>query len=186
MHASSPLQGSLSGQGVPSAAVPTWQPVSGSHVFEVQGSMSVQTSGVPARQVPASSQTSAPLQTVASSHGVAGGSATAAQPTSTTHESAVHALPSLQTRSALSSHTPAPSQVSSPLQGSESGQGDPAVAGSFWHSSTGSHVSVVQSLRSSQFGGGPATHSCALLQVSLPLHTVSSSHGVPGVGIAPS
>jgi hypothetical protein len=64
----------VSGHAVPTGSKPIWQPAVGSHEFVVQAFVSLQSGGAPAWQTPAPSQVSAPLHTVTSGHGVAGGS----------------------------------------------------------------------------------------------------------------
>jgi hypothetical protein len=153
-----------------------WQPLTGWHVSVVQPSPSSQLSGVPAVQMPAW-QVSSPLQTSASAHGVPLSTGVLAQPKTGSQPSVVQALPSSQSSAVPAVHTP-PWQVSSPLQTSPSAHGVPFATGVFVQPVSGSQVSVVQTLLSSQLSGAPAVQTPAW-QVSSPLQRSPSVHGVP-------
>src|SRR5262245_56623385 len=90
-HVSAPLQALVSGQGTPFAAAVTWQPRIGSQMSIVHTLLSLQTSGVPARQAPRL-QTSLLLQMLPSLQVVPSGKTVLvhAPPVQT---SLVHALP---------------------------------------------------------------------------------------------
>jgi hypothetical protein len=64
------------------------------------------------------------------------------------------------------------------LHTSPSAQGVPFTTGVFEHPKTGSQLSVVHTLLSSQLIGVPAEHT-PLWQVSSPLQTLPSGHAVP-------
>jgi hypothetical protein len=133
-----------------------WQPNTGSHVSVVQMLPSLQTSGVPAVQVPLW-QVSAPLQGLPSEQD---------EPFATTvfwqlpplQTSDVHGLPSLQSVATTQDWHPG---IGAWLQ--------PEIA---------LHVSVVQALLSLQSSGVPAVH-VPLWQVSAPLQTVESAQDEP-------
>src|SRR5690242_2447485 len=69
-------------------------------------------------------------------------------------------------------------QDSAPLQASPSLHGAPSVTGVLLQPASGSQLSVVQALPSSQAGGVPAAHVPAT-QVSAPLHASPSLHEEP-------
>ena len=86
-------------------------------------------------------------------------------------------LPSLQLSALPAVHTPA-WHVSAPLHTLRSRHGVPLSTGVCRQPKTASHVSVLQTLPSSQLSGVPAAQAPAW-QVSLPLHTLPSLHEVP-------
>jgi hypothetical protein len=90
--------------------------------------------------------------------------------------SVVQALPSSQLRADPGVQTPI-WQVSLPLQTLPSLHDVPFATAAWPQPSTGSQVSVVQGLLSSQLSGAPAVH-VPPWQVSFPLQTVASGHGV--------
>src|SRR5215468_94231 len=92
---SAPLQASPSEHAVPSVTAGCSQPFTASQVSVVHGLLSLQLSGVPGAQVPAS-QVSAPLQTSPSEHAVPSGTAGCWQPFTASQVSVVHGLLSLQ------------------------------------------------------------------------------------------
>jgi hypothetical protein len=96
-----------------------------------------------------------------------------AQPLGDGHESLVHAFPSSQFGGGPPTQLP-PEQASPVVQSFWSSHG--AVLLVLRHPVVGSHVSVVQTLPSSQLGGGPPTQSL-FEQVSLVVHLLPSSHG---------
>jgi hypothetical protein len=108
------------------------------------------------------------------------------QPLTGVQVSVVQALPSLQSRAVPALQTPF-WQVSVPLQTLESAQEVPFSTGVLAHPKTGSQVSVVQELPSLQSRTVPALQT-PFWQVSVPLQTLVSSHGVPfdtGVFVQP-
>jgi hypothetical protein len=99
------------------------------------------------------------------------------QPLMALQASVVHALPSLQLSAGPGVQTPL-WQVSAPLQTVLSAHDVPLGTATFWHPTTGSQLSVVQTLLSLQLSAVPAAQT-PLWHVSLPLQTVPSAHGVP-------
>jgi hypothetical protein len=153
-----------------------WQPLTGWQVSVVQPLPSSQLSGVPAEHTPAW-QVSSPLQTSPSGQGVPLSTGLVVQPKTGSQLSVVHTLPSSQVSGVPAVHTP-PWHVSSPLQTSPSRQGVPLTTVVFWQPVTGSQLSVVHGLLSSQLSAVPAVHTPPW-QVSLPLQTLPSGHAVP-------
>src|SRR5881398_257321 len=160
------------------------------------GAAGGQTGGGPPTQVPPA-QVSAVVQSSLSSHGEL--FAVFMQPVAGSHESVVHtllssqlragpptqappaqvsavvqALPSLQDRVfGVPTHAPA-AQVSPEVQGLRSSHG--RVFGVFTQPVTGSHVSVVHTLPSTQLGGGPPTQTPPA-QVSAVVQALPSLQG---------
>jgi hypothetical protein len=99
------------------------------------------------------------------------------QPESGWHESVVQALASSQLSGVPAAHTPA-WQVSAPLQTLPSTHGVPLSTGLLEHPKMGSQPSVVHTFESSQLRAVPAVHR-PTWQVSVPLQTLPSLHGVP-------
>jgi len=151
-----PLQTVVSAHDEPLGTAVVWQPRIGLQLSVVQTLPSLQTGGVPAVHVPAW-QVSSPLQRFPSAHEEPLGSTVLLQ-TPVLQTSLVHGLPSAQ--SAFTTHDSQPGM------------------GVFWQPLTAEHESVVQALPSLQLSGVPAAHT-PLWQVSLPLHTLASAHGVP-------
>ena len=104
----------LSGHAVPLATLVFWHPLVALHVSVVHTLLSLQLSAVPAAQMPPW-QVSAPLQTVASAHGVPFRTAVFWQPNVGLQESEVQTLESLQLRVVPGAQVP-DWQVSAPLQ----------------------------------------------------------------------
>jgi hypothetical protein len=99
------------------------------------------------------------------------------QPLTGVQVSVVQALPSLQLSVVPAVQAPF-WQVSLPLQTLESAHEVPFSTGALAHPKTGLQLSVVHTLPSSQSSGVPAVQD-PLWQVSLPLQTLASAHGVP-------
>jgi hypothetical protein len=171
-----PLHARPSSQLVPLATATCWQPSTASHESAVHGLPSSQLSAVPAAQLP-DWHSSAPLQTFPSPQLIPLGTGVLWQPSTASHESAVQTLPSSQLSAVPAVQEP-PWHVSAPLHTVASAQLVPFVTGGFWHPSTASHESAVQTLPSSQASGVPGVHAPAW-QVSAPLHTVPSAQLVP-------
>jgi hypothetical protein len=95
------------------------------------------------------------------------------------HPSVVHGFRSSQASGVPERQLPA-WQLSMPLQGLPSEHEVPAGTGAWAQPLTASQVSAVQGFASSHTGGVPGWQAPAR-QVSRPLHTVASSHGVPSV-----
>jgi hypothetical protein len=144
-----PLQVSAVVQAFPSSQaavlVVFWQPSTGSQVSSVQTLPSSQFSGEPPTQTPLL-QVSTVVQVSPSSQAAV--LLVFWQPSTGSQVSSVQTLPSLQLGGGPPLQTPPP-QVSPVVQASPSSQA--AVLFEFWHPSTGSHESVVQTLLSSQF-----------------------------------
>jgi hypothetical protein len=206
---SAPLQTLPSAHAVPFATGVVVQPVAGLQPSVVHTLPSLQTSGVPAVQVPAW-QLSAPLQVLPSGHAVPLGTTALLhtpdeqvsavhgfeslqsactlqevqpaigvfwQPLTVLQLSAVHALLSLQLRAAPAVQVP-PWQVSAPLQTLVSAHNVPFRTAVAVQPKTALHPSVVHTLPSLQLSGVPAVQ-VPLWQLSAPLHTLPSRHGVP-------
>jgi hypothetical protein len=93
-HVSLPLQAFASAQRLPSGNGTRSQPPNGEHESTVHGLLSLQSSGVPARQKP-SPQTSLPLHGSLSGHGVPAANIVVEHlPVTGEHDSMVHGLPS--------------------------------------------------------------------------------------------
>jgi hypothetical protein len=167
---------SPSRHGVPLSTGPLVQPKTGSQLSLVHTLPSSQLSGVPAVHTPAW-QVSVPLQTLPSLQTVPLSTGVLAQPVTGSQLSVVHTLPSVQSRAVPAVHTP-PWQVSAPLQTSPSGHAVPFTTAVFVQPKTGSQLSVVHTLLSSQLRGVPAVHT-PLWHVSAPLQTSPSAHEVP-------
>src|SRR5262245_29906032 len=173
---SAPLHTVPSAHEVPLATGDVTQPRVGLHESFVQTFPSLQTSGVPAVQIPAW-QVSAPLHTVPSAHDVPFATGVFRQPCTGSQLSFVHTLTSSQLRAVPAVHTPF-TQVSFPLHTVASAQEVPFATAVFRQPRTGSQESVVQALLSLQLSAVPAVHVPAW-HVSAPLHTVPSAHGLP-------
>jgi hypothetical protein len=206
---SAPLHTLLSRHGVPFRTAVAVQPLAGVQPSVVHAFPSLQTSPVPAVQVPFW-QVSAPLQRFESAHDVPFVTGVVVQPVAGLQPSVVHTLPSLQTIGVPAVQTPA-WQVSAPLQRFPSGHAVPLGTtallhtpaaqvsvvhgfeslqsaftvqelhegmGACWQPLTELHVSVVHALPSLQLSAVPAAQ-VPLWQVSAPLHTFASAHGVP-------
>jgi hypothetical protein len=91
--------------------------------------------------------------------------------------SAVHGFASTQLSDAPAAQTP-PWHVSAPLQTDPSGHGVPFETATCWQPITGSQLSVVHELPSSQLSAAPGVQTPPW-QVSAPLQTVLSAHDVP-------
>jgi hypothetical protein len=137
---------------------------------------SLQLGAVPAVHVPVW-QVSAPLQALPSVHEVPLATLVFWQPVAGTHESLVHALPSLQLGAVPAVHAPL-WQVSTPLQALPSVQVVPFATTTFWQPEAGTQESVVHGFESLQLGGVPAAQAPAW-QVSAPLQVSPSLHGLP-------
>jgi hypothetical protein len=127
------------------------------------------------------------LQAFPSVHDVLFGTAGFWQPVVALQLSVVHTLLSLQLRGVPAAHAP-PWQVSAPLHTVPSGQAVPFATATFWQPFVALQLSVVHTFPSLQLSGVPAVHTPAW-QVSAPLHTVVSVHGVPfstGVVVQPN
>jgi hypothetical protein len=177
-HVSLPLHTVPSAHELPFATAVFWQPVTGLQLSVVQTLPSLQLSGVPAVHVPFW-QVSTPLHTVPSAHDVPFATAAFWQPLAALQESMVHGLPSLQLSGVPVVQVPF-RQVSAPLHTVPSAHDVPFVTAVCWQPRTGSQVSVVHGLPSSQLSGAPLTHSPPW-HVSPPLQTVASPHDVPFV-----
>jgi hypothetical protein len=153
-----------------------WQPLTGEHESVVQALASLQSSDVPAVQVPLW-QVSAPLHRLASAHEVPFSTAVCVHPKTRLQLSLVQTLLSLQLSGVPAVHTPL-WQVSLPLHTFPSKHDVPFRAGVLAQPFTGSQLSVVQTLPSLQLRAVPAVHA-PLWQVSLPLQTLPSLHEVP-------
>jgi len=151
-----PLHTLPSRQRVPFSTGVFWHPVAGLQLSVVHTLLSLQLSAVPAVHVPLW-HVSSPLQTLLSAHELPLGNAGFPQ-TPSVHTSLVQGFPSAQ--SAFTPHVWQPGM------------------GVFWQPLTGWHVSVVQALASLQLSGAPAEQ-VPLWQVSAPLQTSLSAHGVP-------
>ena len=126
-------------QVVPLGTARWTHPVTGSQESTVQTFRSSQFRGAPGTQVPVALQSSFPLQRLPSGQGVFAGKFVKTQPDAGLQESDVQGFESLQTSGVPERHTPAPLQVSVPLQTLASVQKEPAGVGGNWHPSTGSH-----------------------------------------------
>src|SRR5207247_667430 len=142
------------------------QPLTASHESVVQTLPSLQLRGVPELQVPPP-QTSRPLQTVASSHGLV--LLVCWPPFTGSPVSVVQTLPSLQLRGVPGLQEPPP-QTSRPLQTVASSHG--LVLLSCWQPFTASQESSVQTLPSLQLRGVPGLQEPPP-QTSRPLQTVA-------------
>ena len=125
------------------------QPVAGSHESLVQTSPSLQSGGAPPRHAPAE-QVSLVVQALSSSQGAVLLACT--HPATGLQESSVQTSPSSQSGGAPPRHAP-PEQVSPVVQASPSSQD--AALSACTQPVAGSQESSVQTLPSSQSGGGP-------------------------------
>jgi hypothetical protein len=173
---SAPLQAFPSLQPVPLATSVFWQPLAASHESVVQGLPSLQLSGGPGVQVPVW-QVSVPLQALPSPQDVPFVTLTFRHPSVASQESAVQGLPSSQLGIAPGEQVPA-WQVSVPLHALPSLQDVPFPTAVCAHPVTGSQVSVVQGLLSSQSREAPGEQ-VPDEQVSAPLQTSPSGQEVP-------
>src|SRR5262249_39015162 len=122
------------------------------------------------------------LQSAATLHGWQPAIGVWMQPLSASQESVVHAFPSLQLSGVPVVQRPL-WQVSLPLHTVLSAQDVPLGTATCWQPTSALHESVVQGFWSSQTSGVPAVHEPAW-QVSEPLQTLPSRHGVPfGTGV---
>src|SRR5262249_38487735 len=137
---------------------------------------SLQLSGVPAVQVPFW-QVSAPSHTVLLGQGVPLPTFACWQPLTASQESVVQGMVSLQL-SGVPAGEVAFWQLSAPLHTVPSRHGVPLPTFACWQPLTASQESVVQALLSLQLSGVPAVQ-VPFWQLSAPLHTVPSRHGVP-------
>jgi hypothetical protein len=153
---SAPLHTVPSTQGVPLATAGCWQPATALHESVVQGLPSLQLGGVPGVHAPAW-QVSAPLHTVASAQDAPSGRFVFWH-CPALHTSVVQGLPSKH----------------SPL----TVQGMHAATGVCVQPVTALQPSTVHALPSLQLSAVPGVHVPAW-QVSAPLHTVVSVHGLP-------
>src|SRR5688572_439680 len=133
------------------------QPPAAEHESIVHALPSLQSSGVPARQLPFAPQVSAPLHALPSPHD-APVRGVFLQPSTGSHASVVQTLLSLQFGAGPDKHEPFAAHVSAPLQTVLSAH-DAPVLGVTTQPITGSHVSLVQLLLSPHVGGTPATQS---------------------------
>jgi hypothetical protein len=172
---SSPLHTVPSGHGVSFATAVFWQPRTALQLSVVHTFPSLQLRAVPAVHVPPW-QVSAPLHTVESAHGVPFATGVVSQPVTGSQESVVQTLPSLQVSGVPAVQVP-PWQVSAPLQTVPSAHDVPFVTFVCWQPETGLQESVVQTFPSLQLRAVPVVHVPAW-QVSAPLQTVPSGHGV--------
>ena len=175
-HVSVPLQTLASAHVVPFSTGALAHPKVGSQLSVVQRLPSSQLSAVPAAQRPAW-QVSLPLQMVPSAQEVPLGRGAFEHPRTGPQVSMVHTLPSSHERAVPGVQTPL-WHVSVPLQTSASTHGVPFTSGVCEHPLIGLQVSVVQVLLSLQLSAGPVAQT-PLWQVSAPLHTLPSAHGVP-------
>jgi len=147
-------------------------PVAALHESSVQPFKSSQFGGAPPTHAPAE-QVSLVVQALPSSQGAALG--LAMQPRAWSQESLVHRLPSSQLGAAPPMHMPA-LQTSLVVQALPSSQAKRLAV--LVQPLIGSHESVVQTLPSSQLGGGPPTQVPAA-QVSAEVQGFPSSQAVP-------
>jgi hypothetical protein len=206
---SAPLHRLPSRHGTPFGAGAVVQPVAGAQPSVVQGFESLQTSGVPAVQVPAW-QVSGPLHWLPSVQDTPFATGVAVQPVAGLHVSVVHTFESLQTTGVPAVHTPA-WHDSVPLQRFPSGHGVPLETTALPHTPA-VQVSTVHGLLSLQLAAvlhdwhpemgvftqplsalhESVVHALPSLQLgavpgeqmpfwhdSLPLHTVESRQEVP-------
>jgi hypothetical protein len=171
-----PLHTVASAHGTPLSTGVCAHPKVGSQESEVQTFESLQLSVVPEVQVPAW-QLSAPLQTLPSRHDVPFNTGVLEQPLTGSQESAVQTFESLQLRALPDVQVP-PWHDSAPLQTLASGHGVPLVTGVVAHPKSGSQESVVQTFESLQLRALPEVQVPAW-QLSAPLQTLPSRHGVP-------
>jgi hypothetical protein len=175
-HVSAPLQTLPSVQDEPFATGVLEHPKTGSHESVVQTFESLQLSAVPPVQEPLW-QVSAPLQMLPSGHAVPLSTGALLQPVTALQVSFVQTFESLQ----LSAVPPVQEplwQVSSPLQTLLSVHVEPFGRGVLAQPVSALQLSVVQTLLSLQLSGEPAVQVPAW-QVSSPLQTVPSAHGLP-------
>jgi hypothetical protein len=151
-----PLQTSPSAHGVPSATDTFVHPKTGSHVSVVHSLPSLQSSTAPAVQMPLW-QVSLPLHTSPSAHEVPCATGVFVHPKMGSQASVVHVLPSLQSSAVPAEQMPL-WQVSLPLHSSPSLHEVPFGTAMFLQAATGSQVSVVHTLPSSQSSGRPGEH----------------------------
>src|SRR5262249_5968838 len=149
-----------------------WQPLAGSHVVVVQTFPSSQLTAVPPHG-PAV-HPSAVVQALASLPGVPSVTTVCAQPVAGLQVSVVQGLPSSQVR--VPTHCP-PVHASPVVQAFASLQGVPLVTAVWTQPLSGSQLSVVQALASSQLTALP-THWSAT-QVSPVVQALPSSQAVP-------
>jgi hypothetical protein len=169
-------QSALTTQGWHPGICVFWQPLTGVQVSVVQALASLQLSAVPAVQVPLW-QLSVPLQTLASAHEVPFNAGACSQPKTELQVSVVQGLASLQLRAVPAVQNP-DWQVSVPSQTSASAHGVPLGTGVAVQPATGLQPSVVHGFASLQVRAVPAVQ-VPLWQVSAPLQTLASLHGVP-------
>jgi hypothetical protein len=184
-HVSAPLQAFPSAHGVPFVTGVLVHPLDGLQASVVQTFASLQSSGVPAVQVPAT-QVSAPLQALPSEHDVPFVTGVAVHPVAALQPSVVHGLPSLHVSGVPAVHVP-PWQVSPPLQALPSEHDEPFATAGFWQPAIASQVSLVHGFPSLQLSGVPAAQ-VPLWHVSAPLQAFPSAHDVPfatGVAVHP-
>ena len=176
-HISAPLQALPSEHDVPFATAICVTPAAGSQASAVHGLPSSSAGGVPGAHAPAW-HSSLPLQAFPSEHDVPlSGKCTT--PSTGSHESAVHGLPSSSAGALPGAHVPLALQVSAPLHALPSEQEVPAATGACTTPRVGSQLSLVHALPSSVEGGVPATQAPLALQVSAPLQAFPSEHDAP-------
>jgi hypothetical protein len=151
---SRPLQALPSLHEVPVATNSCAQPDCGSHASIVQGLASSQDTGAPATHCPAA-QASPDVQESPSLHAVPSTTAAWTQPTSGLQLSAVQGFESSQLGGVPAEQTPAPSQVSRPLQALPSLHEIPAATAAWTQPTSGLQLSIVQGLESLQSGAAP-------------------------------
>jgi hypothetical protein len=173
---SSPLQTLPSVQEEPFRMGVLEQPETGLQLSAVHTLPSLQLSAVPGVQVPPW-QVSAPLQTLPSLHAVPFASGVFVHPVTGSQASVVHTFASLQVRGVPAVQVPL-WQTSLPLQTVPSPHAVPFSTGVCEQPTTGSQLSVVQTLLSLQLRAVPAVH-VPLWQVSAPLQTLPSPQAVP-------
>jgi hypothetical protein len=147
-HSSSCVHALPSLQAVPSGAGACWQPPVVEQVSVVHGSLSAQSSPMPAVHVPVS-HASAPLQALPSRHGVPSVAGACWQPRAALQLSKVHGFASSQLVGVPALQLPA-WQISPPLQRLPSGHGVPFGALATVHPLAGLQLSVVQAFPSLQ------------------------------------
>jgi hypothetical protein len=175
-QASAPLHTLLSPHGVPFRTDVAVHPKAGLQPSVVHTLPSLQTSAVPALQVPLW-HVSGPLQTFPSEHEVPFRTAVAVHPVDGLQLSVVQTFPSLQTSGVPPAHAPA-WQDSAPLQTLPSEHAVPFATGVVVQPEVGLQPSVVHGFESLQTTGVPAVHA-PLWQVSAPLQRFPSEHAAP-------
>jgi len=151
------------------------QPVSALHESMVQAFPSLQLGAVPGLHVP-DWQVSEPLHWSPSLQDAPFARLLCLQPVTASHVSAVQGLPSSQLSGVPARQAP-PWHTSAPLQTVLSAQDAPLTIGLWKQPVVALHESVVHGLPSLQSIGSPGLHWPAW-QVSMPLHTLASGHGV--------